>query len=528
MPTSPPEPRWFQSGLFALAGLFVFASGVFAQSEKAPQKQSDPVALARGIDAAIQKQLELKKLPVSPRTDDAEFLRRVSLDIAGVIPTAEQAAAFLDSTAADKRARLIDDLLASPEHARQMTDLWKELLLPKTAESLRRDHLPIIRWLNRSFADNKPWDKLFHELLTAHGMQEDSPGTTFFVVHESVDMLTDRVSRVLLGVQLQCAQCHDHPFASWKRDEYWALAGFFTKVGRLYQRTPQAGERYGASEEVKKPLMLPDSARKVPPRFLRGEQPKLDPSQPYLPVLAGWLTAPDNPYFARALVNRIWFHYFGRGLVNPVDGMNPENPATHPELLDLLTREFVASGFDARFLMRALCLSETYQRSSRPVPGSPGDQQLYSRMPMRVLTPFQLHDSWELVVRIGDPKRAEDHSDPKVEKRIHGSRNGFANFFAPEEGSLPTEYKAGIPQALRMMNARDSTRIARAATVVRQQAKDPPERITRSYLMTVSRRPRPEEMSRMTRFVEQHGDQVATYTDILWTLLNTTEFITNH
>src|SRR5262249_11863095 len=150
-----------------------------------------------------------------------------------------------------------------------------------------------------------------------------------------------------------------------------------------------------------------------------------DPNQPYLPVFAAWLTAPENPFFARAMVNRIWFHYFGRGLVNPVDGMNKDNPATHPELLELLTKQFVAAGFDARVLMQAICLSEAYQRSSRPLAENKDNEDFYSRMPMRVLTGFQLHDSWHQVWGVGDTRKSSDEKlDPRKEKSAHGSRNG--------------------------------------------------------------------------------------------------------
>lgn len=516
--------RLIWTGLFGFAGLLTAGPAAFAQAGKNPQ------SLAKAIDAEILKALAAQKVPPSPRTDDAEFLRRVYLDIAGVIPTAEQAAGFLDNHGPDKRARLIDALLGSPEHARQMADLWKELLLPKTAAAMRRDQLPLFHWLNQSFAANKPWDNLFHELLTASGMQDESPATTFYIVHESVDMVADRVSRVLLGVQLQCAQCHDHPFADWKRDEYWAFAGFFGKVGSLYQRSPQGGERYGAGEMSTRKLMQPDSARQVPLKFLRGAAPQVDPARPYLPVLADWLTGADNPYFARALVNRVWFHFFGRGLVNPVDGMNADNRPTHPELLDRLAREFVASGFDGRFLMRTICLSETYQRSSRPVDGNQDDTKLYSHMPLRVLLPFQLHDSWEQVLSVGDakPSAAPTATDPKLEKRIHGSRNGFAAFFTPEEGSVPTDYRAGIPQALRLMNGKDSYRINRVVPVALKQTKSAPETITHLYLMALARRPRPEELERITRLVAEENNPTQTYTDILWALLNSTEFITNH
>jgi hypothetical protein len=343
-----------------------------------------------------------------------------------------------------------------------------------------------------------------------------------------VDQLVDTVSRALLGVHLQCAQCHDHPFTNWKREEYWAFAGFFSKVGRLYERSPQAVERYGASETGTQALMLPFSAKKLPPRFLRGQQPTLDVNKPYLPVLASWLRAPDNPYFARAMVNRIWFQFCGRGLVNPVDRMNPDNPATHPALLDELARQFVAAGFDARFLMRAICLSETYQRSSRPLETNKADLQLYSHMPVRVLLPFQMCDSLDRVWNVGAAKQPPTSTDPKAERWMHGHRTGIAGFFAAEAGSLPTEYKLGIPQALRLMNGNETTLVYRVLVKVQDESKTSQGVITRLYLITLSRRPTPEELNRVDRFLKKHGNNSETYQDLLWALVNSTEFITNH
>lgn len=531
MKTSPPV-----IGLAVLAllpALASAASGPAAQTRPAAPsgKTLDAPALARAIDSAIRKRLEERKVPASPQATDEELLRRVYLDIAGVIPTADQATAYLDSKSPDKYARLVESLLAGSEHARQMADVWKELLIPKTAAAARRDHLPLVHWLNKSFAENKPLDKLAREIVAASGMQDENPATTFYVVHESVDEVADRVSRVMLGVQIQCAQCHDHPFADWKQKEYWAFAGFFTKVGRLFKRVPKVGDRYGVSETSPTRLMLPSAAKKAPLRYLRGQEAKISPEQPYLPALAEWITSADNPWFARAQVNRIWYHFFGRGLVNPVDSMNADNPASHPELLELLSRSFIDSGFNARLLMQAICLSETYRRSCRATDENRTDQTLYSHRAVRVLLPFQLHDSWELVARNGVPKPPADTGDSKAQRAEHGQRNGFAQFFAAEEGALPTDYRAGIPQALRLINTRDHYRLSKIATGLARESKTPADAITRMFLMTLSRRPRPAELERLTTLHASRpkgSPPGEIFGDILWALVNSTEFVTNH
>ncbi|MGE3804736.1 MAG: DUF1549 domain-containing protein [Gemmataceae bacterium] len=485
--------------------------------------------LARQIDREIARKLAAAKLNPGPVCDDAEFVRRVYLDIAGVIPPIAAVEKFLESKDPAKRARLIDSLLDSPEYARQQADIWKELLIPKTAAAARRDHLPLVNWLRDSFASGKPLNQITREVLAGSGMQDESPGTTFYVVHESVDQVTDRVSRVFLGLQLQCAQCHDHPFQDWKREEYWALAGFFSKVGTEFKRVPGKGDFYGATETSKKKLMRPPSMREVAPQFLRGARPKLAEGQPFLPVLADWLTSADNPYYSKALVNRTWFHFFGCGLVNPIDDMSAKNEATHPELLELLAKNFAIAGFDARYLMRAICLSDTYQRRSLAPGEADAAGKLYAARLVKVLTPFQLHDSWEQVFNGGKykawPEKFDDH---KAELRFHGSRNGFANFFQVEEDAAPVEYTAGIPQVLKMMNSRDVQRIPNALKEFDAARSPAPRLLENLYLATLARRPRATELEKLTAFLAAQKDQAQAQQDILWALLNSTEFATNH
>lgn len=487
----------------------------------------DAQAITKQIDAEIQKKLDAEKMPAGPLCDDAEFLRRIYLDIGGVVPPIDKVHEFLESKAPDKRAQAIDALLASPLYARQQADLWKELLIPKTAAAARRSHLPLVNWLRDSFADNKPIDQLTREILASSGMQSESPGTTFYLVHESVDQVTDRVSRVFLGQQLQCAQCHDHPFLDWKREEYWALAGFFTKVGTLFQRVPNKGDFYGTNEESKAKLTRPPSGRDVPLQFLRGAKPALAADQPYLPVLAEWLANAENPYFSKALVNRTWHHFFGVGLVNPIEDMSAKNLATHPELLELLAKNYAAAGFNHQYLVRAICLSNTYQRRSLPPGSADLAGKLYAARQVKIMTPFQLHDSMVQVLNGGKEKPWPTTWEDKADLRFHGSRNGFANFFNVEEGASPLEYKAGIPQALRLMNSSELGRIPNALKEYNAANAQPAQLVEKLVMATLSRAPRPDELNKLTAFLAKNKDAQATG-DLLWALMNCTEFFTNH
>src|SRR5581483_5588314 len=285
-----------------------------------------------------------------PRADDAEFLRRAYLDLVGVIPTAEKAQAFLDSTDANKRAALIDELLADPRFGHQIAETWAGLLLPHDSNNRRLSEVPFVQWLTEHFNSNQPLNQLVKDLLVATGNQDENGAVTFYVANPTVDKMTDNVTRMFLGVQLQCAQCHNHPFTDYKQTEYWSMAAFFMKT--KLTASPNAAAKKGVAPGIVetdkargKKQQLPESAKVVPAKFLRGEQPKLVESEPYRPVLAKWVTSPDNPFFARAMVNRFWYQLFGRGLVTPVDDMHADNAPAHPELLATLTEQLKLHDF---------------------------------------------------------------------------------------------------------------------------------------------------------------------------------------
>lgn len=483
------------------------------------------------IDDAVQKRLDADKLTASPVASDAEFLRRVSLDIAGVIPSPDRVAAFLASRDPDKRRKLIDELLDSPGYARRMTDIWKGLLIPNTAASARQKHEPMAAWLETRFAANVRLDALARGVLTAGGLQEENGAVTFYLTHESVDEITDRVSRVFLGVQIQCAQCHRHPFGDWTQAEYWGMAAFFTKVKSVYVRDG-AVQKYGAREEAtptkaKALLLVPPSAKAAAPTFLRGAKAAVPADGPYLPALAAWVASAENPYFARAGVNRVWHQFFGRGLVTPVDDMTADNAPTHPELLAALAAEFAGSGFDLKHLIRGVCNSAAYQRTSRPAAGNAADKTLYSHAAVRVMTPYQLNDSLESVFALADNDKTPPPTDA-TRKTKAGERGRFVAFFRGEDDPDPTEYQAGIPQALYLMNAGHHYRIAKAANEVVARLKTPEAVVERLFLATLSRPPTAAELGAMTSHVARATDRRAAYHDILWALVNSSEFVSNH
>ncbi|HXG11248.1 MAG TPA: DUF1549 and DUF1553 domain-containing protein [Gemmataceae bacterium] len=489
----------------------------------------DAPTLARLIDQEIQAKLTAEKVTAAPLADDAEFLRRLYLDIAGVIPPADKVVEFLNDTSPDKRARVIDELLASPQYGRHLADIWQAMLLPRTSDNRRLQHEPMIKWLEQNFNENKPWNQMVSELLTATGTQDKNGAVTFFLANPTADKVNDIVSRLFLGIQLQCAQCHNHPFTSWKQTDYWGMANFFVKVRPdNVNRAAKQGVSPGINESgTGRQRMLPESAMNLPPKFLLGEQPKLKANEPYRPAFAAWLTSPDNPFFARAMVNRMWHHFFGRGLVNPVDDMHEGNIPSHPELLQELTAQFVASGFDLKHLIRGICNSQTYQRSSKPVAGDV-DPALFAHMTVKVLTPEQLYDSLEQVLGPARPARPVLRNANPALQRANNPRNQFVAFFQGDENADPTEYQDGIPQALRLMNAPQANNLTAAVNRIAKGEQAPAAVIERLYLATLSRRPSTAEAERLTAYVQKQGDARQAYHDILWALINSSEFRLNH
>jgi hypothetical protein len=499
-----------------------------------PQGSLTRSALSQFIDRAVEHQLDTDRIPASPRADDAEFLRRVYLDLTGVIPPADKAAAFLDSKDRGKRAKVIDELLAGPEFGRHLAEVYQTMLLPRNSDNRRLQAENLHRWLEEAFNSDKGWDKVVYEFLTAEGTQDKNGAVLFYVANPTPDKMTDAVTRVFLGVQLQCAQCHNHPFTSWKQDEYWAMAAFFSKVranGRA-KNAAKKGINLGVSETARgKGRRLPPSAKVVPAKFLQGDRPELDKNAPYRPVLARWVTSPKNPFFARAMVNRMWGHFFGRGFVNPVDDMHDKNTPSHPVLLEVLAEQFARDNFNLKNLVRAVCNSETYQRTSRPVAGNENDDNCFSHMAVKVLSPEQLYDS--LVRVVGAPANARAAARGKKvnpKRGPVGARAQFIAFFRTEDGAEPTEYQAGIPQALRLMNSPQlSNGAALLNRVVKEAGASADKVIERLFLATLSRRPTAPERRKMAAYVaRQDGPPRKAYGDILWVLLNTSEFALNH
>jgi hypothetical protein len=490
--------------------------------------EPDAFEVAGWIDRSIDARLKAERIGPAQPADDAEFLRRVYLDLHGVIPSAVEAQHFLADTDPKRRDKLIDALLASPRYGEYLADIWQGYLISALADDQITRSGRLRRWLADQF-NTKGWDRIATELLTATGKMEDNPAVTYLIegrLPRTVPDLTDLTSRYFLGVRLNCAQCHDHPFVKWTRQDFWGMAAFFTQVQTPGK--PKQVYQIGLKDDPAITLSFlkdtgaPDGFLPRPPTFLGGEEVRAGKTTAHRVALAEWLTTPKNPYFARAIVNRTWWRLFGRGLVDPVDDMHAANPPSHPELLDRLSKQFVDAGFDLKFLTRAIVMSRTYQRTSRPGNEPERQAELFGRMSIKTLSAGQLYDS--LVTVFGPPgKRAG------VDQR-QDARSEFTKFFGDDGTPDPIAYRRGIPHLLRQMNSGQFSGPNTVALVTRltKSGRTGEDVATDLFLTFLSRRPTSDELRLFRDHVSRAGSAEAAYRELAWALAWTSEFSLNH
>jgi hypothetical protein len=509
-----------------------------ADGARGAKARTDPTTLAAVIDARIAETLKAHNVSAAPRADDAAFFRRANLALAGRVPVQSEVRLFLADTDPAKRAKAIDKLLASAAHTNHLTTTWRGWLLPEANTDPQIAGLVpgFETWLRGRFQANVPYDQFATEILTTplgtraatvRGAGTDDPDGTvnplaFYLAKQGKpENLAAATSRLFMGVQLECAQCHDHPFSKWSRDQFWGLAAFYAGV------VQQNG---GGLREVldRRELTIPGSDRTVAATFLDDTEPEWQFKKSPRVTLAAWLTTRDNPFFARAAVNRLWSIAFGVGLVDPIDDFNAQNKPSHPELLDELARAFVESGYDVKFILRAIGLSATFQRASATTHPGQKEVRLYARFPVQGLTPEQLYDSLSVVTGTRPEAPGAEFLNPG------SARRQFLETFALS--SRKTDSPTTIVQALALMNGSlvgDATTIESSRTlsaVVELPGLSPAERIEALYLAALGRPPKPEELKRAIDHIRAGGtgEVKARYADVLWALLNGVEFRTNH
>jgi hypothetical protein len=476
---------------------------------------------------------KLKKLHILPsdQAGDADFLRRVYLDVIGTLPTPAEARRFLADKRSDRRSRLVDELLERPEFADYWALKWADLLRVDRQALGHKRAYAYYKWIRSSLAANKPYDKFVREILTAEGPVEESGAANFYKVVARPGEAASTLAQIFLGVRLACAQCHHHPFDRWSQDDYYGMEAFFTplsvrKLGRE-EMVLAAGESRTKHPRTGATVFAHALATRAPTVAAAGDR---------RPVLARWMTSSDNPWFARNLVNRTWAHFLGRGLVEPVDDVRATNPPTNPELLDALAKSFVDSKYDFRKLIRTITASRVYQLSSKPNRTNEGDEQNYSRALFKRLDAEVLLDMVCQTTGFGEKfpgvpagSRAIQLWDSKVP---HYFLKLFGRPVRVSACECERNQEPGVAQVLHLLNSpKVHGKITDAGgTVARlvKRKKDDGGLVEELYLTFYSRYPTAKEKATAVAFLKDSDNRREAAEDLAWSMLNTLEFIFNH
>lgn len=497
------------------------------------------------VDRLLVSQWRLLGIEPSAPATDYEFLRRVSLDICGTVPTTEEIQAYQADTRLDKRARLIDRLLEQPEYASYFALKWADILRNRGTGFFTTMQRPgtarFAGWIRDCFATNMPYDRFVAELLAATGSMEKNPSTLWYRTVRNNQDYVESVAQAFLGVRIQCAQCHHHPAERWSQSDYYSLAAVFARVGRkggyIDVEVPTSETIFPNDEGE---VIHPRTGQVMNPRPLGGPDFQVGRYEDPRRNLAKWMTAPDNPYFARTMANRMWSHIFGRGLVHPIDDSRSTNPPSNPELLEVLARDFVTNDFDVKHLIRVLCNSAAYGLSSAPNETNRADTQSFSRYYPKRLTAEVLLDAFGQVLEapttfpnvkgnfpIGT--RAIDLPDEAVPSHFLDTfgRPARTSACECERGDAPA-----LGQTLELVSSKEVqsklTATSGFAEKLANNGKGHLENVSEIFLRVFARPARSEELAEAVRFLDSQEDRKRAYGSLLWALLATNEFLFNH
>jgi len=486
------------------------------------------------IDQLIQTKLDTLRIPVSAVSKDEEFVRRVFLDIAGNLPASSELKAFLANNSVDKRAKLVEDLLARPAYSDYSALVWSDILRVDREALGTKQAYAYYRWLKNSFSENKPLDKLALELLSAQGYLDEHPEGSFYKVVKSPGELSSSFAQIFLGVRIACAECHHHPFDKWTQADYLGMQSFFTGV-----RYKNVGKREILIGDNTSPGSNARYKEKVLAHALGQPLPNLQPKGDARQLFAQWVINPDNQWFARNAANRIWAHLFGHGLVEPIDDFRDTNPASHPELLVKLANHLIQNKFDVKSLIKLITASETYQRSSTPIPGNESDEWNYSRFLLKSMPAEVLFDA--ISQATGVPGDFEGYPTGTRAIQLWDSR--YQNYFLKVHGrplrvsscSCERQKEPGIAQVLHELNSHElhrklsheQGRIAKLVTGKLSQN----EMVEDLFLSYFSRLPTKGEFDLANEVLAKAKDLTSkreALEDLAWGMMNSLEFLFNH
>ena len=497
------------------------------------------------IDEQTLAKLQELRLPPSPPAGDSEFLRRVYLDTIGVLPTIAETRAFLADAAPDKRDRVIDALLVRPEFVDYWTHRWGDLLLVSSKKLPAPTMWAYHAWIRNQVAANTPWDRFARQVVTARGGTIENGAGSFFILQDDPTEMAETASQAFLGMSIQCARCHNHPMEKWTNDQYYAFANLFSRV------RAKSGSRAGDTIIFTAPdgeLIQPLTNRPRAPQPLDGTAISFDDPRDRREALADWLTSPENPYFSRAIVNRVWANFLGRGLVEAVDDMRKTNPASNDRLLAALADHLARQNFDLKALMRTILQSETYQRSSQALPGNAAEKRFYSHYyPRRMMAEVALDALSQVTGAPTEFKQAAERGPggfayPVGWRALQLPDTNIDSYFLKSFGrpdriiTCECERTAApsMSQALHIANG----------DTLNQKLKAKDNRIERllaaktddavivedAYLAALSRMPSPDEKAKLTALLAESRDAARreSVEDLFWGILSSKEFLFNH
>jgi hypothetical protein len=492
------------------------------------------------VDKHVFSKLKMLSILPSDLCTDQEFIRRVYMDVCGVLPTADEVRTFLAGKAADKRAKLIDALLERPEYADFWTLKWSDVLRSsrKTIQ-LKGTHV-FQNWLHRHITRNTPLDVLVRELLTAKGSTFAYAPANYYRIARDPMNLAETTTQLFFGIRMQCAKCHNHPFEKWTQDDYYSMAAFFARVKQRKDPAQGGAAKADLSEYIYLDrggeVVQPRTGKVMPPRFMGGGVPAIPPGKDRRVVLADWMTADNNPFFAKSVVNRVWFHVMGRGIVDPVDDFRDSNPSANDELLDALAKDFVAHKFDVKYLIRTILNSRTYQLSAQSNDFNKDDNKYFSRAVTKLHTAEQLFDALCQVTKVPEKFAGMPLGTRSVQLPDGEVNNPFLKTFGQPARELACECEregdSNLAQALQLING----------PAVNDRLRNPNNRIGKLlakkmtdrqmldelYLATLTRLPAPEEVQASLDHVARAADKRKAWEDVHWALINAKEFLFRH
>ncbi len=484
------------------------------------------------IDQLVGEKLKKLRILPSGLCTDEEFLRRATIDIVGLLPTTEEFNRFMADTGSDKRSRLVNALLERKEFSEIWAMKWAQLLLIKSDNQVSyKAAFLYSSWLTNQIANNVPIDQIVRELIASNGGVFEQPATNFYQVERDTLKTAENVAQVFMGIRTQCAQCHNHPFDRWTMNDYYGFASFFSQIGR------KTGEDYREiivydrqGGEVNHPV----TGQPQPPTFLGGPKPDTAGKDRRV-VLAEWITSPQNPFFATSIANRVWAHFFGIGIVNPVDDIRVSNPASNPELFNELGKRLTDYKFDLKQLVRDICNSQAYQRSTQPNETNRLDTRNFAFAQVRRIPAEMLQDCISQTTETKEKYRGLPLGAKAVQIADGTTSNYFLTTFGRSPRTTVCDAEAStdpsLSQALHLINGHSvHGKIAEGNLVKRwlDQGMNVPAVLDAIYVRCLSRHPTEEEIASLTKSVAEAGNDQAGLEDVFWAVLNSREYMFNH